>query len=57
MIATAEAPPEMPAEIASAEGRSFVAACVKIDPEARFTAEQLLHHPYLLAESPRVAEK
>ena len=52
MIATATEPPEIPNEIKSSEGRSFVASCVKIEPEKRLSAEQLLHHPFLTASEP-----
>ncbi|KAF8407317.1 hypothetical protein HHK36_006444 [Tetracentron sinense] len=40
-------PPEAPAE-ASREFRNFIACCLQRDPAKRWTAAQLLHHPFVL---------
>lgn len=43
-----EASPLPPADEFSAEFRDFVGQCLMKDPARRPTAEQLLHHPYIL---------
>lgn len=40
-------PPEAPPG-ASREFRDFVACCLQRDPTKRWTAEQLLHHPFVV---------
>ncbi|KAL4072258.1 Pkinase-domain-containing protein [Scleroderma citrinum] len=41
----------------SETARSFVRACLTVDPESRPTAEQALQHPWLAAEVPHFVEK
>ena len=48
---TALLPPDVSAEYHSAELLSFLAACLQIAPHQRWTATQLLSHPFLLPVS------
>ncbi|XP_074566503.1 mitogen-activated protein kinase kinase kinase 18-like [Curcuma longa] len=49
-IGYSEGTPELPAQLSEA-GRDFVAKCLRRDATERWTAEQLLNHPFLAKQS------